>query len=573
MNAADFLRLYPLRAPHLHWFLGAGASAAAGIPTAFNMIWDFKRTLYCAAQGVSIRLCQDLNEPTLRFWLQHYFESKGTFPREDSIEEYAHYFEATYPTEADRRRYIDRFVSAAAPSIGHVALATLAAVDKARGIWTTNFDRLIEDAIISALGGSGRLTVSTLDSPRIALQAMNEGRWPVLGKLHGDFQSRRLKNTTDELRAQDSELRHALVEACRRFGMIMIGYSGRDRSVMDSLEEAIDEGRGYPAGLFWFHRTGSPCLPQVLELIGKAKVKGVDAHLVDGDSFDALLPDVTRMLPDLPDHLRQQLDRRAERASNAPIPRPGRGWPVVRTNALPVLEAPTVCRRVVCDIGGTKEVRAIVSQTGADILAGRTQFGVLAFGSDRQMRQAFGELNITEFGVHAIEPRRLRFESTEFGLLYDALTKALTRERPLLVERRGQAHLARVDASRPADPAFRALRGAIQDLSGTVPQTDLRWAEAVRLRLDFRLDRLWLLLEPTIWTERGDNEEVDSATKLFVQARLASRFNRPWNAILGAWIEVLLGGEEQAAIRAFGISDGIDAAFTIARTTAFSRPE
>jgi hypothetical protein len=49
MKLDEFLRLHALRAPNVAWLLGAGASAAAGIPTAFDMIWDFKRTLFCAA--------------------------------------------------------------------------------------------------------------------------------------------------------------------------------------------------------------------------------------------------------------------------------------------------------------------------------------------------------------------------------------------------------------------------------------------------------------------------------------------------------------------------------------------
>jgi len=54
MKVADFLRLYPLRAPNVMWFLGAGASAAAGVPTAEEMVWDFKRSLYCSALRVPV---------------------------------------------------------------------------------------------------------------------------------------------------------------------------------------------------------------------------------------------------------------------------------------------------------------------------------------------------------------------------------------------------------------------------------------------------------------------------------------------------------------------------------------
>ena len=75
----EFLRVYPLRAANLMWFLGAGASAAGGIPTATNLIWDFKRQLYAAAERVSVRLL-DISSPIVRIRIQQYFASRSDFP-------------------------------------------------------------------------------------------------------------------------------------------------------------------------------------------------------------------------------------------------------------------------------------------------------------------------------------------------------------------------------------------------------------------------------------------------------------------------------------------------------------
>ena len=172
VEVADFLRFYQVRAPNIMWLLGAGASAAANIPTAYDLIWDFKRTLYCAAQKVSIRTCEDLGDPSLRARLQRYFDSLGTFPAQDADDEYASYFEAAYPAESDRRRYIDQFVSNAAPSYGHLVLSALLKLDRMHVIWTTNFDRVVEDAAIPLLGGSGKLVTATPDTAAVALQAM-----------------------------------------------------------------------------------------------------------------------------------------------------------------------------------------------------------------------------------------------------------------------------------------------------------------------------------------------------------------------------------------------------------------
>ena len=56
---------------------------------------------------------------------------------------------------------------------------------------------------------------------------------------------------SDELRHQDVLLRRIVVDCCGRYGLIVVGYSGRDDSIMDALEETLEEDASYPRGLFW----------------------------------------------------------------------------------------------------------------------------------------------------------------------------------------------------------------------------------------------------------------------------------------------------------------------------------
>ncbi len=57
----------------------------------------------------------------------------------------------------------------------------------------------------------------------------------------------------------------------------------------------------------------------------------------------------------------------------------------------------------------------------------------------------------------------------------------------------------------------------------------------------------------------------------FVREKLATRYNRQWNSLIEAWIAFLMEDREDTTVRAFGISDGIDASFTLNRITAFTR--
>src|SRR5216683_5638268 len=254
IGADDFARRFSLRAANLMWLLGAGASASAGIPTAGDMIWDFKQALYVSQKRTSPQTVADLTSQIIRSRLQAHIDSSGNLPVVDAPDEYAALFEAVYPAEADRRTYLDAKIAGAKPSYGHFALATLMRAQLTRLVWTTNFDPLVADACAKVYDGTGSLTTVALDAPDLAAQCIANGRWPVEIKLHGDFRSRRLKNTGDELRHQDKRLRQVLVDSCRRFGIVVAGYSGRDDSVMNALDESFGQRDAFPSGLFWLHR-------------------------------------------------------------------------------------------------------------------------------------------------------------------------------------------------------------------------------------------------------------------------------------------------------------------------------
>jgi NAD-dependent SIR2 family protein deacetylase len=214
IEADDFTRRFTMRAANLMWLLGAGCSASAGIPTAGDMVWEFKQKLYVSQRRVSLKSINDLSNPAIREQLQSYIDASGRFPARGAPSEYSALFEATWPNEADRRAYLDGKLTGAKPSYGHYALATLMSAGMAKLVWTTNFDTLTADACAKVYDSTGPLTIVALDAPDMANETINAQRWPIEIKLHGDFRSRRLKNTGDELRQQDARLRQVLVDSC-----------------------------------------------------------------------------------------------------------------------------------------------------------------------------------------------------------------------------------------------------------------------------------------------------------------------------------------------------------------------
>ena len=498
IEADDFARRFSLRAQQLMWFLGAGASVSAGLPTAMNMVWEFKRELYVSQQKVSRKTLADLSNPTVQAKLQTHLDSLQNMPEFGSADEYAALFEKVYPSEADRSTYINATIAGGKPSYGHLALATLMRAALVRIVWTTNFDPLLADACAKVFETTGSLTAVDLDNSHLAVEVLNNERWPVEIKLHGDFRSRRLKNTSDELRQQDEILRARLIHSCRQFGLVVVGYSGRDNSVMNALEDAAKLPDAFPHGLFWLHCGDTLPLPRVCELLNKARENSIEAALVPIDNFDETLRDLVRLVKDIDT---KELDEFAkERQWRSDVPRlTGQpGWPVVRLNALRVASVPPVCRRVVCEVGGIADVRAAITEADTNIIATRTRAGVLAFGSNDDIKNAFQTYGIRDFDVHTLETKRHRYDSVERGLLREALTAAIVREGRLEIV----GHRRSTDLLAPANPEadiWQPLRKLIGAIMGEVGNhQELTWREGVSIRLDWADDRLWVLVGPRI---------------------------------------------------------------------------
>jgi hypothetical protein len=573
LDTPAFLRLFQLRAAQIMWFLGAGASRSAGIKTAGDMIWDFKQRLYRSQKKLPPSAITDISEPAVQRKLQAYFDGLDRFPPAGSETEYSAYFEATYHAPRDRRAYLDELIARGKPSFGHHALALLMLEDLCRTIWTTNFDRTLEDATAERLGGTGRLVVADLKEPEKIRRAVDENRWPVYGKLHGDYHSDALKNTDAELRQQDAEMRRNLIDCCRRQGLAVIGYSGRDASIMAALEEALDEGRGFPGGLFWFKRGQDEPYSAVTSLIARARALGIDAHLVEADSFDELFSDLLRFLPQTADKL-ASLARSARPRLATAKPRPSTGpVPAIRMNALAVTSRPALCRIVECTIGGDKEVDEAIAKAGVDIIAHRVRDGVLAFGRDGDVRAAFEPFGIKAFDQHPLSSKKLVKEGGERALVRDALFRAIAGRPSLTIERRYSRVRLRPATDQVQTSIFNTdTVKPVDRVAGVVPKTDIPWSEACGLRVDYRLEQLWLLIEPTIATELppGAPDDIVELTREFVRERRARRHNRFANALLDGWISLIVGSEQRVRLKAFGVADGIDAEFEILRTSAFS---
>lgn len=137
------------------WFIGAGTSAAAGLPTAWDIIWDLKRRYYCREENQDISR-QDVQLAAIRTRIQAYMLSNG-FPNEGDPDEYTTYFEKVFGQNKERQRqYLTAILSEdkVTLSIGNRVLGALLTTGRIRAAFTTNFDTVVERAVAEVAGRS-----------------------------------------------------------------------------------------------------------------------------------------------------------------------------------------------------------------------------------------------------------------------------------------------------------------------------------------------------------------------------------------------------------------------------------
>lgn len=591
-DLAQFARVVDLQGAQLAWLLGAGASAMSDIPTAGALILRFKQEIYCSDHSLDVQEVDPSDRRTRRL-IEDYFDGKHGLPSLGDPDEYSIAFEKAYPSADVRTDVIADLCRRRRPNFGHVVLAALMAADRLRVAFTTNFDELIETGAHSlfeaaTLDPRPSIVLADLGGQDKAARALQKDSWPLVAKLHGDFREVRLKNTVNELAAQDAGMRDVLRSACRRFGLVVAGYSGRDESVMTVLNECLQETGTYPAGIYWCFRPTDPPAETVLEFLAAARSAGRTAVAVPVDNFIELASAIERAVR-LPEPVRKCVASRRPPATVTRTPLPSAAtdpFPILRLNALPITRLPTEVRRL-DEPSSRRELaemqRAVRGARARGLVARRSRGSLVAVGHDGELRAALAPLGITV--TPEVEPLDWSTPDTDpadLGLLLDAVTIGIGRTTGLrhVLARRG--HQVRVHD--PRATGLDRLRSACKSLTGTVPGTTRTWAEAVGLTVEQRDGAWWLLVVPELWVRpahrvldepypaRLHAEQVAIAD--FVRERWAPRYNRNMHAILDAWVRVLCGGRGPREVRTWNLpaNEGVDPTFEIVGRTAYSRP-
>lgn len=267
--------------------LGAGASVESGVRSASDCVWEWKREIFLSQNPTSVDTYSNIKVDSVRDAIQRWLDDKGEFPANGSDDEYSFYAEKTYPIPDDRRKYFQHLVAGINPSIGYHLISMLAESGLFKSVWTTNFDGLMLKCAHQYNLNPIEVTAETSDR----IYSGNADNEVLCIALHGDYKYGALKNTTSELDSQNDVFIRAISHELANRDLLVIGYSGRDKSLMSALASAyLTAGNGK---LFWCGYGNNAPVP-VMDLIQSVNDSGRSAYYVPTDGFDKAIYSLTR---------------------------------------------------------------------------------------------------------------------------------------------------------------------------------------------------------------------------------------------------------------------------------------
>lgn len=511
LTQEQFIRNYSVMADgEVDFFLGAGASIASGIPTGGDLIWEFKRALYCSECGISTEKYKDLALPSTRKMLQEYFDRKEGYPEQYAPEEYSFYFEQCYSDPLARKRFIERIVSDRKPSIGYLCLAEAVAQGKVKNVWTTNFDSLLENALNQLYPINNVLVCS--EAKRDSIHSLNP-QYAVIGKLHGDYRYDWLRNTESELQQLEGKLKEYAASQLVDKQMVVIGYSGNDESIMSFLESCVDNPTSLSKGLLWAIRKGSQVNPRVSNLLKRAKTNGKTTDIIEIDGFDQLMFSIYQMQNyhnEVIDGQCRMLSERGDiRLSGQPVDS------FVKLNAYPAEGCP-LCNVFETDITSWSELRTIIADS--DVLAALYNKHIYAFSSQEKLETVFHRHILSPI-ISEVVPDRIiyKYDSIYIGLIYQLIKRTLISK--------GMISFAK---NKVYNPKSCRVDGGFQIY------------DAVEIAVSFMNGALYLNLLPTVHVRNGRGDCLDKeAYQIQVNRIVSSVYNQQYNDNLRFW-ETLL---------------------------------
>ena len=137
-------------------------------------------------------------------------------------------------------------------------------------------------------------------------------------------------------------------------------------------------------------------------------------------------------------------------------------------------------------------------------------------------------------------------------------------------------HSEGIGALAPLSRVVGKTSGIVPGLLSTVtdeyPRPEqVRWSEAVRVSVEMRNGAVWLLVDPDVWIWPARCRQ--NATEFLAQRR-RDRFNRKYNDLLTAWVQIILSTDRRGIDVELSVPYGPkgvgESSFVVGSRTAFA---
>lgn len=528
-----FLRSYKVHSNQsFDLFLGAGASISSGIHSGSDLVWHFKRELLSVSGKINGKKFQDLKVEANKKVIQSYFaeeDAKVSNP-------YSYYFEKCYPDPLVRQEYLTSLVRDKKPSIGFMCLSALVEGKKINTVWTTNFDDLIEKAI-TALNFKSCQVVSP-DNARTVQNFRND--IPTVVKLHGDFRYDALQNTDEELQKLEENLHNYFIEASSQRGLLVVGYSGSDESVLQTLEKALEKLNAFPKGLIW-------CIPKDItpsdrlsKLIDKAYAQNQRSGFMMIDSFDYFLHELYSVCELKNEQIDSIANERFEQKRFFRLTQNQANTTPVLLNAIKATHFPKTIISTKTKINGEgkwKKLREVLKDS--NIVAAFSKGETLSlFGNENEIKEVFKDYLTDDLKPIDIQEHLFHQpDSFYIGMLYELIEKSLVNDFCLSLFGRGRNNRKVFSVNHTLSQE--EIKSIPSWLNLNIPNS-YQVFEAFEFKVGFVKKDLFLLICPTIHIQTTTDDEPDRLTVQNITNIITSnRWNRKYGKKLSFWFNEL----------------------------------
>lgn len=256
--------------------LGSGVSTGAGVPTGWGVVSNLVEKVAAAQDPDDVASHELAAEDPEAWWAANGTGDLG----------YSSLLAAMAPTPAARQGLLQEYFvptddereqNIKVPSPAHHAIAQLVKRGIVKVILTTNFDRLMEQALDAA-----GIQYQVITRPEaVAGMTPLPHAGPTVIKLHGDYAELDTRNTIDELTEYPDQWTEILARIFADYGLLISGWSGDwDKALVNALQSAR---RRYP--LYWDSRSAKGTAAQ--QLIGMHQ-----GNIINAESADELFKDL-----------------------------------------------------------------------------------------------------------------------------------------------------------------------------------------------------------------------------------------------------------------------------------------